>query len=377
LFAKRNPPVGAAPGTLAIASDQLAPKIYAFSYSASGFEESELTDLDQLSNDADRVNWIDVQGLGDEATLWRIAQAFGIHPLALEDAVNTPQRAKAEPYEEHLLIIGRTPVRDEAGKLDLPQVSIFVGPGYVVTFQDRKRGLFEPVRARIRAGKGPIWSMKSDYLAYALLDTMIDRYYPIVEDLVERIDDLEDEVIHDPTRGMLPELYQIRRELVLLRRVGVPQRSAIHELSRTTPFISSEVRTYLRDTHDHISQLTELVESSRDLTLAVMDMYLSAIGNKTNDIMKVLTLLSSIFIPMTFIAGVYGMNFEFMPEIHRPWAYPVVIGVMVLIAASMLWLFIRRGWIGQPSRRRHKSRAQERDRQRARSAPPNTGRRES
>ena len=232
-------------------------------------------------------------------------------------------------------------------------MSIFVGAGYVVTFQDQRRGLFDPVRARIRAGKGPMWSMKSDYLAYALLDTMIDRYYPVVEDLVERIDGLEDEVIHDPTPGMLPELYQIRRELVLLRRVGVPQRTAIHDLSKQeSPFVSAEVRTYLRDTHDHIAQLVELVESSRELTLAVMDMYLSAVGNRTNEIMKVLTLLSSIFIPLTFLAGIYGMNFEFMPELHSPWAYPIVIGAMLVIATTMFVLFRRRGWIGQRPRRK-------------------------
>ncbi len=362
MFAKRHPPVGAAPGTLAIPSDLATPKINLFSYSSAGFDERELTDLDELRNDDDRVNWVDVQGLGDEKALWRIAQAFGIHPLALEDAVNLPQRAKAEPYDEHLLIIGRTPVRDDAGKLDMPQVSIFVGPGYVVTFQDRRRGLFDPVRARIRAGKGPIRSMRSDYLAYALLDTMIDRYYPVVEDLVERIDTLEDEVIHDPTPGMLPELYQIRRELVLLRRVGGPQRVAIHDLSKNdSAFISAEVRTYLRDTHDHIAQLAELIDSSRDLTLAVMDMYLSAIGNRTNDIMKVLTLLSSIFIPLTFLAGIYGMNFEFMPEIHRRWAYPIVISAMLVIAAAMYLAFRRRGWIGQRPRRRPPARPPRRD----------------
>ena len=353
MFQKRSPPVGARPGTLSIPPGSPPPEAYVMSYSQEGVEEHPVTDFATLHNDEDRVNWVDVRGLGDEDTLRRIADAFGIHPLALEDAVNLPQRAKAELYDENMLIIARVPIRDAAGALEVPQVAMFVGRGYVVTFQESSRGLFDPVRERIRAGTGPIWTMKADYLAYALLDTMIDRYYPVVEDIVAELDDLEAEVIDDPTPAMLTDIYRIRRALVLLRRVGWPQRSAIHDLYRDeSPFISAAVRTYLRDTHDHIAQVVELVDSSRDVTLAVMDMYLSTASNKTNDIMKVLTLMASIFIPLTFMAGLYGMNFENMPELQEPWAYPILILAMGIVAVGMLIFFAKRGWLGRARRRK-------------------------
>ncbi len=356
MFQKRNPPVGARPGTLAIPPGSPPPKVRAFAYSKAGFEEHEPKDLAALRNDRDRVNWIDVQGMGDEDQLWQIANALGIHPLAIEDAVNAPQRAKAELYDEHMLVIARTPVRNDAGRLEMVQVSLFVGKGYVVTFQERRLGLFEPIRERIRSGTGPMWNMGADYLAYALIDALIDRYYPLIEDIVTELDDLETEVIDEPSPEILPDVYRLRRELVLLRRVGWPQRAAIHDLAReASPFIGDDVRVYMRDTYDHIAQIVELVDSSRDVTMAVMDMYLTNVSNRTNDIMKVLTLMASIFIPLTFLAGIYGMNFDHMPELHKPWAYPVLLGIMAGLVVVMVGWFWRRGWIGAPARRRRRS----------------------
>lgn len=352
MFHKRNPPVGARPGTLAIPEGSPAPRLYSFSYDEQALEEGPVTDLSTMCND-ERVNWIDVQGMGDEATLWRVAEAFGIHPLALEDAINSPQRAKVEVFAKHLLIIARTPVRDEHGALSLPQVAIFVGDGYVVTFQEHRLGLFDPVRERIRAGVGPIRTMESDYLAYALIDALMDRYYPVVEELSDELTELEIEVMDDAAAQILPEIHRARRELVLLRRVGWPQRAAVQDLLREDlPFVAPETRPYLRDTLDHIAQVVELVDASRDVARAVMDMYLSNVSNRTNDIMKVLTLMASIFIPLTFMAGIYGMNFDNMPELHSAWGYPFLLGAMLIVGAGMLYFFYRRGWIGQGPPRR-------------------------
>jgi magnesium transporter len=356
MFTSRKPPIGARPGTLAIPEGSQPPNIKAMAYSAAGCEEGEVTDLSELGNDPERVNWIDLHGLGDEEALRRIAAAFEIHPLALEDAVNAPQRPKSELYEKHMLIVARVPVRDsDDGELELVQVPIFVGHGYVVTFQERSYGLFNPVRERIRVGAGRIRVGGSDYLAYALLDTLVDHYYPVVEQLVELLDDLEAEVLTKPSPEMLSDLYRARRELTLLRRIGWPQREAINELLKgDSPFIGDQTRLHLRDTLDHMTQIVELADASRDVARAIMDMYLSALGHKTNEIMKVLTLLASIFIPLTFVAGIYGMNFEHMPELNQPWAYPLVIGLMLTIAAGMLLFFRSRGWLG--TRRRVRKR---------------------
>jgi magnesium transporter len=348
MLERRSPPVGARPGTLAIPAGSPPPRIFLFDYSQERVLERRIEDLAELEPYAktETTTWIDVQGMGDEAALWRIAETFGIHPLALEDAVNVPQRAKAELYDQHQLVIARAPLVED-GKLDVPQVCFLVGHHYLVTFEDRCFGFFDPVRERIRAGIGPIRSSGPDYLAYALVDTLVDRYFPVVEDLSQELDELEDRVLADPDPEDLVRLHHLRRDIAVLRRVGWPQRETINDMVRSpSPFVSEDVRMHLRDTHDHISQITGRVDFCREVAVGLMDMYLSNLSHRQNEIMKVLTIMASIFIPLTFIAGVYGMNFEYMPELQRPGAYFVVLAVMVSAALAMIGYFRHRGWLG-------------------------------
>jgi magnesium transporter len=353
MFRKRHPPPGARPGTLAIPDAAPPPRIRVVSYCPGPAEFRDVADVEDLSRlpGSARVTWVDVHGLGSEPVLLRLAELFAIHPLALEDAVNAPQRAKSELYDRNQLLIARVPVRDPSGALAMPQVSFVLGARCLVTFQERPFGLFDPVRERIRAAIGPIASQGPDYLAYALLDAIVDRYYPVVEDLATDLEDLEEEGFTDPRPETLERIHRVRRDLVLLRRVGWPQRAAVESLMRgDSPYLGPEVRVYLRDTLDHIAQVVEVVDSSRDMVVALMDIYFSMLSHRANEVMKVLTVMASIFIPLTFIAGVYGMNFRDMPELGVPIAYPAVLLFMAVVAVGLLLYFRRRGFIG-PGRR--------------------------
>jgi len=354
-FRKVRPPEGARPGTLAIPAGSPPPRIHVYRYSREALHVHELRDVEELSRILEHPEpvWVDVRGLGDEAVLLRIGAIFRLHPLALADAVNVPQRAKSELYPDHHLVIARIPLLDGHGGIEVPQVAFFIGRGHLLSFQEHSFGFFDPVRQRLREGIGPMRSSGPDYLAYALLDTLIDRYYPIGEALAHELEDLEEDAIDaSPGTDVLERIHHNRRRLVVLRRIGRPQREAVRELATLeSPFVSADVRTYLRDTLDHISQVIELTDSSHEMSVGLMEIYLSNVGQRTNEIMKVLTLMASIFIPLTFIAGIYGMNFEHMPELHKRWGYPLALATMMGIAMAMLLYFRRRGWIGRkPSR---------------------------
>jgi magnesium transporter len=349
----RNPPVGARPGTLAIPEGSPPPRIYVFEYAEGRLQEKGVEDPDELRFEPveGATTWIDVQGMGDETVLRRIAELFGIHPLALEDAVNVPQRAKAELYDAHQVIIARAPLVVE-GRVEVPQVCLIVGNGYVLSIQERYFGFFDPVRERIRAGIGPIRASGPGYLAYALLDALVDRYYPVVEEISGQLDELEDAVLEDPRGEDLVGIHKVRRDVATLRRVGWPQRETLNDMVRNaSPFLDDEVRVYLRDTFDHMSQIMGRLDFCREVAVGLMEIYLSSMGHRQNEIMKVLTLMASIFIPLTFIAGIYGMNFEYMPELNRRGAYFVVLAVMLAVAAGMVAYFRRRGWLGGSRRR--------------------------
>lgn len=354
LIEKRSPPIGSRPGTLAIPPGSPPPRIVLFEYDSDRLEERAIEDLSELEAFArtDSVTWIDVQGMGDEDVLRRLADIFGIHPLALEDAVNVPQRAKSETYDEHQLVIGRAPLVEEE-RITLPQVCFLVGETYLVTFQDRTFGFFDPVRERIRAGNARIRTSGVDYLAYALLDALVDRYYPVVDDLSEQLDALEDDVLEDAMPEDLARLHHIRRDLAALRRVAWPQREMLSALSRSdSAFIGDETRVYLRDPEEHMGQIAGRLDFCREVAVGLMDLHLSTMGHRQNEIMKVLTLMASIFIPLTFIAGIYGMNFENMPELHSRNGYFVVLAIMVAMAVALVGWFRHRGWLGRPRRRR-------------------------
>lgn len=350
MFRKSNPAIGARPGTLAIPEGSPPPKIHIVQYDPERVDRRTIGDPSELEafRDPERVTWVDVQGLGDEAVLREIARVFELHPLALENAVNVPQRAKTDLYEDHQLVIARTPLLREDGRIEVPQVCFLIGRRTLVTFQERYLGLFTAVRERIENGLGrPIRREGPDYLAYALIDAMVDRYYPIAQRLSDRLETLEDLVVASPHPDVLARIHDIRRQLAVLRRVGWPQREALNAMLRErSEFITEPVKVYLRDTHDHIAQIVELIDSSREMASDLAESYLSNVSHRTNEIMKVLTLMASIFIPLTFVAGIYGMNFEHMPELHYRISYYVVLSVMVSIAAVMLLFFWRRGWIG-------------------------------
>ena len=347
-FHKRHPPVGAPPGTLVFPAEREAAAVRVTLYGPEGVEEREAVDIEDIPSwlGGTRVVWVDVHGLGDEPVLRRLAEIFHIHPLALEDVVNVPQRPKAEAYEHQHLVITRM-ARAAEGGFDVEQVSLFIGVRYLLTIQERSGDVFEPVRVRIRAGKGLIRRSGPDYLAYALIDAVLDGYYPLLEALGDRLQAIEERILHEVRPSGQRSIHRIRRDLLVLRRAVWPQREAVGALVREeSPLITPRVREYLRDCLDHAVQILDVIDTYRELASSLMDTHMSTMGQRTNEVMKVLTIMASIFIPLTFMAGLYGMNFEYLPELHWHWAYPVLLLMMAAVAAGMLVYFWRRGWLG-------------------------------
>jgi magnesium transporter len=345
MFRKRHPPAGARPGTLVINAHAQKPTVRVIQYTPDQVREHEVADTDQLREllQDGAVTWIDVQGLGDEKIMRSLGDIFGLHPLALEDVVNVPQRPKIERFEKHTLCITRMALPREKG-VEPEQVSLFVGPNYVLTFQERRGDVFDPIRNRVRQGGPILRSSGPSYLAYALLDAVIDGYYPILEMFGEKLEALEDEIVANPRPAVLHEIHQAKRDLLALRRAMWPQREAINALIRDeNPLITDTVRVYLRDCYDHCVQIMDAIETYRELAAGLMDVYLSSVGNRQNEVMKVLTIIASIFIPLTFMAGIYGMNFENMPELHAAWGYPMLLAAMIVVVVAMIIYFRHKG----------------------------------
>lgn len=351
VFTKRNPDVGARPGTLVIPETSPTPRVRMIRFGATevqdaSFDSGETDGLAQAL-DENFVTWIDVQGFGDRELLKHFGETFGLHPLLLEDIVNMPQRPKAEAYGDQLLIIVRMVHPLSSGKVILEQVSVIVGKTYVLTFQEHYGDVFDPVRKRINDETSMVRKHGPDFLAYALIDTVIDGYYPVLEEIGDHLEDLETDVVSNPSPQLLSRLNQFKNQLVNMRRGIWPQREAIGQLARGDEgAISKEVRLHLRDTYDHCVQITEVTEMYREMVTGLMGVYLSAIANRTNEVMKILTITATLFIPLTFMAGIYGMNFDHMPELHNKWGYPIFWCVMIVVTAFMMIFFYRRGWIG-------------------------------
>ena len=346
---------GSIPGTLNIEDDAEIPDIVMIDYSSDRANQSvNLTPeacAEYLTTDS--VSWVDVKGLGSESILQRLGVVFGLHPLVLEDIVNVPQRPKVEDYPQQLVVITQMVVPKTSGKgFSLEQVSLVVSKNYVLTVQEYpEKDCFRPVRRRIKFNKGSIRDMGADYLAYALWDAIIDGFFPVLEIYGEKIEDLEDEVIFNPSNQSLAKVYQIKRELLALRRAIWPQRNALNTLIRDgSNVIDPEILVFLRDCYDHTVQIIDIIETYRELASSLTDIYLSAISNKMNEVMKLLTVISSIFIPLTFIAGIYGMNFDpdvspfNMPELEWYWGYPFCWTLMLTTAGSLIFYFWRKGW---------------------------------
>ena len=346
----RKPPVGAKPGTLAIPSGATKSVLRVLSYDEETIEEHDSPNLEAIRElkDTGRRLWVDVQGLGDEKLLRGLAELFTIHPLALEDVANVPVRPKTEPYDRQLLVIAQIPRSTDDLELSVRQVSVVIGRDYLLTFQEGHEDALEPVRKRLGVQSSLIRKSSSDYLGYAILDTTVDAYYPVVESMGTRIEELEERVLTEASPETLRELNSIKGELLALRRAITPQRETVNKLIRDeNELVGQTARTYLRDTHDHVLQTTEAVENARELVNGLINTYLTVISNQMNEVMKTLTIVASIFVPLTFLAGIYGMNFEHMPELQKQWAYPALLGLMTLTAGGMVFYFWRKGWIGR------------------------------
>jgi magnesium transporter len=349
IFRRRRPPVGSRPGTLVVAEDAPPPVIRVIVFSPEGVEEH--ADV-RAGNVRDYLRegwtcWVDVTGLGDADVLHQLASAFSLHPLVTSDVVNVPQRPKTEDYEDQQLIVTRMIQLGAPGSVGIEQVSLILGRGFLLTFQEREGDVLDPVRTRIREGKGPIRRAGPDYLAYAIVDAVVDAYYPVLETLGDYLEELEDLTLTAASPETLRKLTEVKSTLLLVRRSVWPQREALNSLVRDeSPLITEATRVYLRDTYDHCVQMAEVIESYRELASGLMNTYLSVVSNRMNEIMKVLTIMASIFIPLTFLAGIYGMNFEFMPELHVRWAYPSLLVLMGVSVVGMIVYFWRKGWIG-------------------------------
>ena len=339
------------PGVPVLTGESRPPRIHAIRYTPETLEEQDLAAakdcLPLLAGGG--VLWIDVQGLGDLDLLRSLGEIFALHPLALEDVASVGQRPKADDYDSHIFIISRMPEVGDGVNTD--QTSMFLGSNFVLTFQEHYGDCLGPVRERLRKGKGLMRRSGPDYLAYAILDAIVDGYFPLLEAYGEKIEALEDEVVEHPTRASLEKIHSAKRDLLTLRRAVWPLRDAVNSLIREeSDLITAQTRLYLRDCYDHTVQILDMVETYRELAAGLMDIYISSLSQKLNEVMKVLTIISTIFIPLTFIVGIYGMNFDQMPELKQPWGYQAVMGVMELLALGIVWYLLRKGWIGPGSR---------------------------
>lgn len=347
----RYAPAGTSPGSLRIDPAWPAPRIDVIAYGPGGVHEARDVALGELTELQEEwpVVWANVSGLGSETTLRELADLAGMHRLVLEDVVNLGQRAKQEPYGDRLFVVARMA---HAADMRSEQLALFLGSGFLLSFQEQEGDCFDGVRERIRHGKGVIRESGVDYLCYALLDASIDSYFPVVEALGERLSGLEDEVLTAPDRSTAERIHETKRILISLRRSVWPHREMLGALTRDgTALISADTRVYLRDVYDHAIQIIDLIESYREVSSDLMGLYLGSVSNKMNEVMKVLTIIATIFIPLSFIAGVYGMNFDpdisalNMPELGWRFGYPFALGLMAASAGGLLYFLWRRGWL--------------------------------
>ena len=343
--------VGLPPGTLVTSGAARGgpAKITLIDYDETTFTEKVLGSVEESLpfKQTPTVTWINVDGLGDSAAMEKIGEQFGLHPLVLEDIASAGQRPKMEDFGDYIFIVLKMLYHEEAeDEIRAEQVSLLLGPNFVISFQEIEGDVFNHVRERIRGSKGRVRRMGPDYLAYTLLDAVVDNYFVILERLGEQIEAMEEDLVRDPTPETLQSIHTLKREMIFLRKSVWLLRELISGLERAeSALISESTLVYLRDVYDHTIQVMDTVESYRDMVSGMLDTYLSSISNRMNEVMKVLTIIATIFIPITFIAGIYGMNFQFMPELaYRP-AYFIALGVMGGVAVVMIAYFRRKGWL--------------------------------
>ena len=343
--------LGYAPGTLVHIGRQRDDRVAveAFQYGADHVERTIVDDAGTLAAMAGHsgVLWVDVNGIHDTAVVAEVGRQFDLHPLLLEDVVNSHQRPKVEEHGPHLfLVLKMLQIAEDSRDIEAEQVSIVLGPNYVLTFQERERDTFESVRRRLQDAQTRVRQRGADFLAYALVDTIVDNYFTVLESLGDAIEALEDDVMEAPDRETLSYIYDVKRVLAELRRALWPLRDAMAFMGRgDSPLVQAGTLPYLRDVQDHVIRVLETIETYRDTVSTLLDMYMSSVSNRLNDVMRVLTVIATLFIPLTFIVGVYGMNFPHMPEFGWPWGYAAVWGVMIAVAVALLAFFRRRGWL--------------------------------
>jgi len=351
LFKKSSTKAGLPPGTLVHVGEKHAERTH---ISLTEYDEEHLEEKLDVTLDAclpfkalPAVTWVNVSGIHDTTIIKRFGEAFRIHPLVQEDIVHTGQRPKLEDLGDYLYIVLKMLVHDGAyHNFEAEQVSLILGPNFVISFQERDGDCFESVRDRIRKGKGRIRKAGSDYLAYALIDAIVDNYFVLLEVVGEKIEEIQETVLEEPDPSTLKDIQDTKQAMIFLRKCVWPLREAISSMERgESPLIGDGVRPYLRDVHDHTIRVIETVETFRDTISGTLDIYLSSVSNKMNEVMKMLTIIATIFIPLTFIAGVYGMNFKYMPELEWQWGYLGVWVVIILLGCLMLWGFRRKKWL--------------------------------
>ncbi len=342
---------GLSPGAMVFIGEQKmdAARVDVIDYSESRLNELQDVSIDRCGDLAKPhgVTWINVNAVHDVGLVESLGKRLDLHPLTMEDIVNTGQRPKTEEFPGYIYVVLKMFFYDEeANQTEIEHVSMIFGENYVVSFQEKEGDVLDTVRERLKTGKGRIRSMKADYLAYALMDAVVDNYFLAVERIGDRIEDLDDQILADPKPEAMAEVHRLKRDILSLRRAVWPLREEIGALEKSeSPLIRPETKVFLRDLYDHTIQVIDMVETFRDILGGMHDTFLSGVSNRTNEIMKVLAIIATIFIPLTFIAGVYGMNFERMPELEWPWGYPLVLGVMFAVAIGMVRYFRKKKWI--------------------------------
>lgn len=353
LTKKRSQKAGLPPGTLIHIGEKKreVPKITILDYDETQFQEREAKSVEECFplKEKPTVTWINVEGLHQVEVLERLGGCYGLHPLVLEDILNTDQRPKMEDYGEYVYIVLKmlTYYDDKSGQIEAEQISLVLGRNFVLSFQEGKKGdVFDLLRERLRGAKGRIRKMGADYLAYSLIDSVVDHYFIILERLGERVEFLEEELMTEPTTKTLQEIYNLKREMIFLRKAVWPLREVVGALERgESPLIQQNTQIYLRDVYDHTIQVIDTIETFRDTVSGMLDIYLSSVSNRLNSVMKVLTIIATIFMPLTFLAGIYGMNFKYMPELEWHWGYPLVWMIMIAIGILMLFYFRKKKWL--------------------------------
>jgi magnesium transporter len=353
LFRRRYTRRGAPPGEHAQRELGAAQSLRVITFDADDIDERELDPAAELPAllEPGKVTWVDVHGLGDGRLIERLGEVFGLHPLAVADVVNVGQRPKVEDYEKQLYIVVRMLELGPDRRLVSEQVSLFIGPSWAISVQERPGDCLEGLRERLRKSRKLLRGGGAQYLGVQILDAIVDGYFPVLEVYGERLEDLEMRVLEEPDKEVLGEVYEVKRDLMALRRVAWPLREMLSTLQREEELMTSDVRHYLRDTADHVFQVVDVTETYRELAGSFIDVYLSSISQRTNEVMRVLTVIATIFIPLTFLAGVYGMNFDTskpgnMPELGWTYGYVVFIAVCVAVGGSLLLVFRRLGWLG-------------------------------